>query len=205
MTTSAPSATWVPKEKQTATWRVFHKKWLVRVPVFQSRSIEDVEHFGVFTSGERDYDAAMMNERRLQYMSIDEMYELYKRDITVGIFNVKEAADIYNDVSEHLLMWQNNLWGSSNIKAHPDVLEDLIGLDRFANALWPHAQPILKEDFIESDLFKAFNLFDLPMAAQEIAPAKVPSRDEPYVLPPRDSFEDIFAKRRRVKTSWNGE
>lgn len=205
MQSSAPSATWVPKAQQTATWRVFHKKWLVRVPVFQARTVEDVEHFGVFSSGESDYDNAMLQERRVQYMSLNEIYELFKRDVVVGIFNVKESGEMYEDISEHLRTWQTALWTSSNIKADPQVLEDLMGLDRFAAAMWPHAQPVLKRDFIESEIMRALGSIEMPLAALFDEHAEKPvAKDEPYILPERETFEDAFSNRRRI-TSWNGE
>ncbi|MDR3392209.1 MAG: hypothetical protein P4L77_10805 [Sulfuriferula sp.] len=202
---AAPQGTWVPESERTPTWIIFHQVWKCRAPVFQMRSLEDVEHFGVPTSGERDFDAGMMSERRLQYMTIAQMVELFQRDVTVGLFDVNDAKQIYEVITDHLKLWQDTLAYSPNVKPAPEVFEELMLMDGFAQAVWPHAQPLFTTEFVESVLLRRITSIMLPEAADNKEAPPPVTKDNPYVLPERDSFAEIFANRRALNRSWNGE
>lgn len=202
---SATEGTWVPESERTPTWVIFHQVWKCRAPVFQMRTLEDVEHFGVPTSGERDFDAGMLAERRLHYLTIAQMVELFQRDVTVGLFDVNDAKQIYEVITDHLRLWQDTLAYSPNVKPDNKVIDELMLMDNFAQAVWPHAQPLFTTAFVESVLLRRITSIMLPEAA-EVREAAVPvTKDAPYILPERDSFSEVFANRRALNRSWNGE
>jgi hypothetical protein len=201
-----PAPAYVPKSQQTATWRIFHKKYRCRVPVFHTRSIEDIEHFGTPASGDAEFDKTMLNEVRIYYKTTDEMIELYKRNVPLMLMDPKDAKTIYEDISEHLQLWRTTHEYSVNLKPDNDLLEDLMTMDRFATLVYPHAHPFFKTVSVESSLARGISeLFQLPIlaAADTPKPAKVERKE--YVAPERESFEEIFANRREVSArSWRG-
>lgn len=204
--------TWVPDDQQNATWRIFNKLYKCRLPVFQIRSLDDIEFYGVPVSGDREYDDTMRGESRLYYKTVAQMLMYFKNDVTVGLFDVNDSKKIYEDCRDHMAMWQQSLLQSVNIKPNPAVLGQLQLMDKFARAVHPHAESLYSQEFTESVLLRNFrnvgfgngSQFQLPKAMSEPAPAPVQTEAEPEPTRPYESFEfaDVFAQRR---TNWRGE
>ncbi len=195
---------WVPKAEQNATWRIWNKLYKCRVSAFHSRSVEDVEHFGTPASGDSEFDKTMLTECRQYYKTTDQMVELFKRNIPVGLFTAVDAKSIYEDINDHLVRWQNTILKSPNIKPDNAVIDDLISMDKFASVVYPHAKPFFTTEVTQSLLLRRMTAIGLPASAFSDAKPK----DEPaaaYEVPVRESLADIFAARRNVSSkSWRG-
>jgi len=205
-TSGNTGGTWVPEEQQTATWRIFNKLYKCRISVFQTRSLDDIQFFGVSISGDREFDATMRSENRLYYKTVAQMLMYFKNDVTVGLFDVRDSKLIYDDCRDHMATWQRVLLKSPNIKPSQGTLDQLQLLDKFAATVYPHAAPLYTQEFTESVLLRRFNAvgfgnLGLPSAAS-IPEAPEPVVEQAYSPPSHDSFADVFAKKRN---NWRGE
>lgn len=200
--------TWVPQDQQTATWRLFNKLYKCRIGVFQARSLDDIQFFGVPISGDKEFDNTMRGETRLYYKTVAQLLMYFKNDVAVGLWDVNDTKKIYEDCRDHMSMWQRTLLRSPNIKPAQETLDQLTLLDRFAQTVYAHAGSLYTEEFTESILLRRFNAvglgsFGLPVAAQapvEEAPAPT-AEPEPYTAPRGESFADAFTQRRN---NWRG-
>jgi hypothetical protein len=208
-------ATWVPESERTPLWHIFNDLYMCKVPVFQARTVEDIELFGTPASGDAEFDRTMQNERRTQYMTIRQMVELFQRGVTVGIIRSSDTKKIYETVSDHLRIWQETMLRSPNIRPDNEVLDDLVALDKFASAVHLHAQHYFTHDFVESLFARRMtewsqSAIGLPASAEVELPmmAKPPEplgEKKEWTPQPRESLADIFAARRTVKaSSWHG-
>lgn len=206
-TSGDTGGTWVPKAQRTATWRLFNRLYKCRVPVFQTRSLDDIEFFGVPVSGDREFDSTMRNENRLYYKTVAQMLLYFKNDVTVGIFDVNDTKTIYDDCRDHMAMWQNTLLKSANVKPSQAVLDQLQLLDKFAQTVYSHAGTLYTTEFTESILLRRFNAvgfgsIGLPASASVPEPVVEKAPEEPYQAPVHESFAEAFAARR---SNWRGE
>lgn len=212
-TSGNTGGTWVPEDQQTATWRIFNKLYMCRLSVFQTRSLDDIEFYGVPISGDKEYDETMRGENRLYYKTVAQLLMYFKNDVGIGLFKVTDAKPIYEDCRDHMAMWQRTLLRSPNIKPSQDVIAQLQLLDRFAKTVYPHAESLFTEEFTESILLRSFRSvgfglpgIGLPAAAISPAPA-VPEpqqEEQPSSLARHESFDfvDVFNQRRG---NWRGE
>jgi hypothetical protein len=205
---SNTGGSWVPKDQQTATWRIWHRRYQCRHSSFHARSLEDIEHFGVPVSGDAEFDRTMMNESRIYYKTAEEMIELFRRDIPVGLMKPADAKAIYDDITDHLKLWELTALRSPNIKPDNKLLEDLMLMDRFAQAVYPHAVPYFTTEKTESLLMRRMTeVMVLPAATLNPDPKPVvpDGEEQGYQVPPRESLFDIFANRRELSNkSWRG-
>lgn len=205
-------STWVPKDQRTAAWKIFNQKFMCTAPVFQMRSVEDIEHFGTPASGDAEFDATMMNERRLMYLSIAEMTELFKRGVVVGVRKVEDTKTIYDIIQEHLTVWNTVFLKSPNVKPDNEVLGDLIQLDKLANAVYQYAQFFFTVERLESIVGQRITSFQdtfmLPTttaaAMGENSAVQIVNKKE-WEPQPRQSLADIFAERRTAGSSWHSK
>jgi hypothetical protein len=205
--------TWVPEDQQTPTWRIFNKLYMCRLSVFQTRSLDDIEFYGVPVSGDKEYDDTMRGENRLYYKTVAQLLMYFKNDVAIGLFKVTDAKPIYEDCRDHMAMWQRTLLRSPNIKPTQDVIAQLQLLDRFAKTVYPHAESLFTEEFTESILLRSFRsvgfgLSGIGLPAAAVSPAPTvpePQQDEgPAQSFSHESFDfvDVFNQRR---SNWRGE
>lgn len=205
------NATWVPENERTPLWRIFNDLYMCRVPVFRSRTVEDIEMFGTPASGDSEYDKTMLNERRAMMLTINQMVEYYKRGVVIGLMKTEDSKKIYEVIIDHLKLWQDTLTRSPNVRPDNEVLDDLVQLDKFASAVYQHAQHFFKQGFIESFLLRRMtslgSAIGLPStASMELPTLGAPVEKKEWQPQPRESLADIFAARREVSSgSWHGK
>lgn len=142
------TCSWIPPEQRDTRWYIWHKLFLCRVNAFKSRSIEDVEHFGVPFSGDPLYDQAMMQEDRQRMLTIDQMVEFFRQGIVVGVVKPSDTKVIYEHITDHLNAWLKKLENGWHIGDAP--IDDLILMDKFANAVHKHARHHFTTEIVDS-------------------------------------------------------
>lgn len=143
-------SSWIPEHERDTRWYIWKKLFLCRVNGFKSRSIEDVEHFGVPASGDALYDQAMMQEDVQRMLCIDQMVEFFRNGVTVGVLKEKDTKVIYEHITDHLNAWKAKLENGWHISNAP--IDDLILMDKFANAVHKHARHHFTTDIVDSIL-----------------------------------------------------
>lgn len=185
-------------------------EWFYRclVPALHSRSPEDIRERGVLLSGIKSLDDGLKNDWVKRDLTIDQMVELFKRGVTIRVIADSDVKDIYDTIQTHLTLWVERIRTGLNIRNAP--LEDLIYMDRFAAAVYPHAQhqftqealtSALGEEMMRVSRINIHNFFVDPMAGKT-QPKPGTVEPEEVRLPTRPSFEDQF--KRSIMTFGSG-
>ena len=196
------STGWIPKEQRGTEWYLFNSLFKCRVPFQQSRSIENIKHYGTPSSGDMSRDKETASELVMRMLTIDQMLTYYKNGVPITVVDRKDTKAIYDIIHNHLLAWKNIFHNSLN-PGDTQLLQDLVDLDAFANVVYAHAKFEMTKEFVDSVLAKRLggamrvtrgNLFNKPsplpnenkMTQEEILAQRFPDRQ---------SMGDIFARR----------
>jgi len=133
---------------------IFERKYEIRIRMIDNVSIEEVEFYGMYTSGDRELDAELQNELIVRWLSINEMVEYFKRGKPFRVTNSKDTEEIYGIIHQYLQSWKVKLENSVNIGNAP--VEDLIALDQMASVLHGYACEHMKIDKTQSSLMNYF-------------------------------------------------
>lgn len=190
---------YLPEDQRNTAYYIFStdQRYLCRVPVMQTRSIEDIRFFGVPTTGDAAYDAEMANEKIVRRLTINQMVEYYKTGVTVGVINKKDTKLIYEKISDHLGYWSRLVTDSLNAPRAP--IEDLITLDEFAHKVYEYAKWQFKTPYTQSLLRQRLNagIHRSPyLMSKQLPNGKELSVENPPKE--RDPMNEIFASRREL-------
>jgi hypothetical protein len=117
---------------------IFVKRFYVSLPTIFLQSEEEYKRRGRYSTGDPDIDKAVYNERTRTYMTINEMFELWKIGCTVGLVRYDDAKAVYEAIEEHLSRWYNFMTRGFNLSTCP--FDELLDLDRFANVVYDKAK-----------------------------------------------------------------
>ena len=111
--------------------------YVVRMRYVDTLSTNMMKIRGMPTVGDSGIDKEMHQQPITCAITIDAMVEHFKRGVRVTLVNNEDSMNIYNIVNSYLLAWQHEFDTSLNTGGAP--YEDLLALDRFAQALYPQA------------------------------------------------------------------
>lgn len=143
---------------------IFDRKYEVRIKKIDNMSVEEIEFYGMYSTGDKDYDQELNNEIIVRWLSINEMVEYYKRGKPFSIVDPKNTEEIYEVTHKYLLSWKDKLQNSVNIGNAP--VEDLIALDGMASAIHGYACQYMKIERTQSPLLNFFDSVGLGRAPQ---------------------------------------
>ena len=126
---------------------IFVRRFYVSLPTIFLQSEEEYKRRGRYSTGDPDIDKAVYNERTRTYMTINEMFELWKIGCTVGLVRYDDAKAVYEAIEEHLSRWYNFMTRGFNLSTCP--FDELLDLDRFAKSgrkLLHKAETLLERD-----------------------------------------------------------
>ncbi|MFL9998858.1 hypothetical protein [Paraburkholderia sediminicola] len=142
--------TWLPREKRDTAWWLMCKTYRCRVPNLQTMSPDYIRYFGTPDSGDEYTNTQMRDELIEVQIPVSTMAEYYAQDVLVILAGTQVAKEIYERIMDHLRLWKREMDMSLNPGTLPEIIDDLIKLDAFASALYPHARRFFEGDFIES-------------------------------------------------------
>ena len=145
---------------------IFDRKYEVRIKKIDNMSVEELEFYGMYSTGDRELDNELSNELIVRWLSINEMVEYFKRGKPFRITNVKDTDEIYDFIHQYLLSWKNRLENSVNIGNAP--IEDLIALDAMAGSVHGYACEHMKVQKTQSSLMNYFNSMGLGRRADVV-------------------------------------
>lgn len=141
--------------RKDTTIGIWDIRYHVTYNYLNSRSINDVKARGVRVTGIKRFDNEVKHEVVRAWLSINEMLDLHKRGIDVGVINRADIVKIYEAIQDHLYDSITSVKQSINVPVK--ILEDLVELDKFAKVIYEHA----KYDFAQkpevSDFLRAVN------------------------------------------------
>lgn len=118
-----------------AAIEIFNRMFNVSIPEIYFHSQEEIELFGMPTSGNKDVDEATRNSPRFTYLSIAGLTEFFDEGAPITFVHPSDTVVIYQLIQEHLSDWDWILKNYHNGAAPPK--EDLYKLDEFAKAIHP--------------------------------------------------------------------
>jgi len=139
----------------TMTDRIWTWRYKCRIPVFHSRTVEDVRRNGVIVTGDKKLDQDLKDDWLSRYMTINDMIEFFKRDVPVRVINVKDTKDIYDTIQTHLMQWLENIRVGMNVRDAP--IDDLLNMDRFAALVYPYAKHFFTPETLQSELARSMS------------------------------------------------
>lgn len=166
---------------------IFERKYEIRIKAIDNTSVDEISHYGRHTTGDKDYDNALLNELITRWMSINEMVEYYKRGKPFRVVNIKDTEEIYTTVHQYLLCWENRLKNSVNIGNAP--IEDLIDLDSFASKVHGYACETMTVQRTQSSLMNYFNSVGLGRGG-----SYPPVQEDKPALKTHNSLAEIFSE-----------
>ena len=131
---------------------IWDNLYKVSIPYCDSMSADYMRLFGMPTVGDACLDKAMHNDLIDMYMSINTMVGYFKEGIVVQLGTHSDSKGIYEIIAAYLQHWKSQLENGINIGDAP--IDDLILLDRFAAAVFPHAVQHFKQGYSSSNLVK---------------------------------------------------
>ena len=196
--------------KEDTTALIWDYLYMVRIPYIQSKSEEELRRYGVRLSEDKRFNDGIMGELLKTYLSIDQMIELYKKDVPIRVVNYSDTKAIYEAISKHIEAWKFMLERGINIGDAP--IEDLIAMDEFANLVYDHARHQFTRDDVELLLAKQLSFVQKinannfltgvtsqQLVSPDIASGKVTINQlEDYSTPDRDQTLGDFFKSRII-------
>lgn len=139
--------TYIPPENRDTRYALWHVRYKVRVPYISTISADDLEQFGMYTSGDKHHDHAMQWEPKLCELPIHRIAELYGQGANISLVNREDTANMYKAITLHLSAWRNYLHDTYHPVDPP--VDDLLLLDQLAAKLYPHAAAIFDTGFVQ--------------------------------------------------------
>lgn len=185
---------------------IFHEPYAVTIPYLQMRSVEDIEFFGVPTTGIPEIDRSVANTPQRIMIPISAMAEYFKQGAEIGIVYRDDTKRIYNAISAHLSAWKEHLLQSMNV--HNAPLEDLLLLDRLAHVVYDHAKYHFQPETINS-IFSRMSNNSLSTAFKRVVEREEAIRSEnglgdKYRNPKPQVEEDPYPKRQSLSEYFGG-
>lgn len=119
-------------------FKIFNFWWYVLIPQAATFNVNDYEYYGVPTTGDRDWDLALANEKHPRAVTVAEMAQLVADGVPLTLNDPTDAAKIYKLIGEHLTDWRDAL--TSRLKPPKPPLEGLYELNKLAGLLMPVAR-----------------------------------------------------------------
>lgn len=139
-----------PMDPNDPRYPIFKQLYLVRVPVLQMRTVEDIKEFGVPISGDDPTDKMIADEQRQVMLPISRLVELFQQGCKIGVVIDTDTKKMYEAISTYLEIWKNKMTGSLN-KANAPI-DDLLSMDAFAQAIYDRAKWHFDKEFISLHL-----------------------------------------------------
>lgn len=114
-----------------ASYRLFHKRYDVRVPAYQLVSKAEMDLVGVPHSGDKRLDKALREDFRPARLTPIGLTLLFEEGASILFTHPKDAMEVFNDIITHLENWDHLIKTSYNIVAPPiDELDQLVNFSR---------------------------------------------------------------------------
>lgn len=179
---------------------IFNRRYMCMVNQMDTTSREYIKLFGTPTTGDAGIDREMANQWITTFKTIAEMASLFKESKVVRVIKNADCEAIYNSVEYHLKRWAETNQTSLNTGSAP--VEDLMLLDQFATAIYPHAlnntsKRKIIDNMFEKELDTVYVNFDNIFGKPIDEEVKEYDEEGNVKLPQRQSYANAFVNRQR--------
>lgn len=137
------------QQLEDTTVGIFERLWTCGFSRNLTTSEEHYKYFGRPSTGIKALDKQFVDDVVITAITINDMVEMHRKGITVEVVNYDDTRKIYECIQKHLMAWRDWLKSAVNMVTEPPI-EDLVDLDRFANAIYAHAKYLIPKDQIDS-------------------------------------------------------
>jgi len=130
---------YVPVDKRTAAWRLFHLRYQVRIPEILMYGPNYLKKIGYNLTGDKRVDAGVSSRMTTQNQTAAGIALLHAQGAPLDFVNRTDIAKVYNDIQEHLNDWYKVAYQG----IHPDLtppLEDFRMFEAVAMELYRAAK-----------------------------------------------------------------
>lgn len=136
--------------EHTPAFKIFHYYYEVYVPQYALYGENYLQDYGFPTTGNRETDRAMANQRTLCQLTLAQMAEHIDNGISVILADPTKSMELYEIVNKHLIEWKQK----ASFDRHINVpLEDLKKLEVLAVNLYDIAKATGQVKATNSRLF----------------------------------------------------
>jgi hypothetical protein len=132
----------------TMAKKIFEKLYRIRVPEFYSRTVDDIRRNGVMISGIKEYDNSYKEAWITKDQTINQMVELFRRNVSIRVVKYSDTKDIYDTIQTHLMQWYEVIRKDMNVGNAP--IDDLMLLDKFAAKVYDKAKHFFTPEIQQS-------------------------------------------------------
>lgn len=140
-------AGYIKPENRDTRYPLWFVRYRCRVPYIQTLDLEDLEQYGLPTSGDIHHDHAMQWEPIMISLPIHRMADLWNAGANISLVNKSDAPKIYEAITAHLFAWKYHIENSYHPTKPP--VDDLVVLDQFANIIYEHAKYVYDKNFTD--------------------------------------------------------
>lgn len=123
---------------------LFGRYYPVRYRYHDGRSIESLRTYGVRSSGISSIDAEAANYMVDTELTIDQMFEMWRKGVTIRLVNYNDSAEIYEIIERHLNAVADLVRHTVN-SSNKSLLIDMVDLDKFASVIHDKAKSIFTD------------------------------------------------------------
>lgn len=105
----------------TAAYRLWHRKYLVRIPKSLMYSPEYVSQSGIPISGDMDVDSAGVNELMTMWQTGAGLALLYRDGAELNFVEKKDKVLLYRDIQQHLTDWRSFAYTGIHYASAPPI------------------------------------------------------------------------------------
>lgn len=182
---------------QTTGKPIWERLFGIKMRYKDTVDLNTVEIRGVPTTGDSQWDKALLNDWVYKYITIDQMVEYHRNGIAFVITDHKETKDIYEIIHAYLHAWKEHIQNGINIGNAP--IDDLMALDALATSMYDHASEHIRAELTPSPLYnwmqKQGGLSRSFMSArrERLEEDKKNADDENREVKKHESLADIFS------------
>lgn len=110
--------------KQTPAFKLFHWYYQCLVPANATYDDNDLEYFGIPTTGDQDWDAALSSANTDRAFTAADMATMVTYGSPLSLLDPRDAVPIYLTIFEHLCDWRDAL--NNHLINRPIPVEGLV-------------------------------------------------------------------------------
>lgn len=200
---------------------MFDRYFKVRYKTISAMRPEEIERNGIRMSGFPELDNQLQHQMTNSQMTVDMMFEHWRRGVTIRVVNYADTAEIYRIIQVHLDTWMTSIRESVN-GCDEKFLIELIELDQFAGVVYGKARSVFSDMDRKKlmnpntpfmDRFLAFSQMALKPSRIESVHigndgketktfAKILPGSQPDDIKDRRSYQDSFADQLNRVQGW---
>lgn len=137
------------------TAALWDKHYKISVPYILSLEDDALDMYGVRITGDKKMDEDLKNQWMVRWSTVADMVKFFRRGVAVSVART-DTKTIYEDIVRHINACKRVLENELNYN-DPELLQDLLDLDRFAISIYEHAKWQFDPNHVPDKLYQAMS------------------------------------------------